>query len=157
MKNYLIHLAVEFIKNGKTFNEFIENEIAANASDDELRSIWNDAWFSVGMTKKVNQIVMNTTNYNRATAYFRMMEMIEPQDKKWGEFADAMDEMISTAVQDVVRCKDCVCYKDCIFWNGSHAKCCEKHSLYPDENWFCADGERKPTQTNAKNNAMDVR
>ena len=45
--------------------------------------------------------------------------------------------------EGIVRCKDCVCYKDCIFWNGSHAKCCEKHSLYPDENWFCADGKRK--------------
>ena len=94
MHNYLIHLAVEFIKDGKTFNEFVENEMAANASDDELRKIWNDAWFSVGMTKKVNKKIIDTTNYNRATTYFRKMEMIEPQDKKWREFADAMDEVI---------------------------------------------------------------
>ena len=53
-------------------------------------------------------------------------------------FHDALKEH-----PQIVRCKDCVCYKDCIFWNGSHAKCCEKHSLYPDENWFCADGKRK--------------
>lgn len=137
MHNYLIHLAVEFIKNGKTFNQFIENEIAVNVSRNELREIWNDAWFSVGMTKTVNKKIMDTKNYNRATAYFRMMEMVEPQDEKWGEFTDAMDEMISTKVP-VIRCKECK------FWsNDGIIKSCKRHLGFGYfENWFCADGER---------------
>ena len=58
MHNYLIHLAVEFIKDGKTFNQFKENEIAANAFEDELREIWNVAWFAVEITEKVNKKVL---------------------------------------------------------------------------------------------------
>ena len=138
MRDNLIHLAVEFVKDGKTFNQFMENETAANVSENELRKIWNDAWFSVGMTEKINKKVIDTTNYNRATAYFRMMEMIEPHEKKWGEFADAMDEMISTTAP-VIRCKECK------FWNDSGIiKSCTKHLGFGYfEHWFCADGKRR--------------
>ena len=131
----IIHLAVEFLKEGKDFNQFSENKEVALVSDDELRKIWNDAWFSVGMTKKVNQIVMTATNYNRAAEYFRRMEMIEPQDTKWGEFADAMDDVISTYVQ-IVRCKDCKFYNTLMGY-------CKDGMSYPSPDWFCADGERK--------------
>ena len=138
MHKYLIHLAVEYIKDGKSFNQFIESEIAAVASEDELRCIWNDALFSVEMTEKVNKKVTNTKNYNRATAYFRGMEMMEPQNKQWGEFADAMDEMVSTTIP-VIRCKECK------FWiNAGIIKSCKKHLGFGYfENWFCADGERR--------------
>ena len=37
--------------------------------------------------------MMDRANYNRATAYFRKMELEYPE-KQWGEFADAMDEAI---------------------------------------------------------------
>ena len=141
MHNYLIHLAVEFIKEGKTFNQFIENEIAANASDDELRSIWNAAWFSVGMTENVNKKIMCITNYNRATAFFRSLAT-ERSDKTFDEYADAMDEVISTCVP-VTRCKDC---KKCDlpeekpYEDGYCSRC-----GYVKMDWFCADGERKET------------
>jgi len=138
MHNYLIHLAVKFIKDGKTFNQFAESEIAAYVSDDELRSVWNAAWFAVGMTEKVNKQIIDTTNYNRATAYFRAMEMVHPEDEKWGAFADAMDKMMSTTIP-VIRCKECK------FWsNDGIIKSCKKHLGFGYfENWFCADGEKK--------------
>ena len=57
-ENFLIHLAVELIKKGKTFNEFIKNELTKNVSEDKLVKIWNAAWFAVGMTEKVNKKVL---------------------------------------------------------------------------------------------------
>jgi hypothetical protein len=56
-----------------------------------------------------------------------------------------------------ILCKDCKnCYEEG-FVNVRNV--CEKHPEIenPADDWFCADGERKPTQTNAKNNALDVR
>ena len=83
---------------------------------------------------------MDTTNFNKATAYFRMMEMIHPHDKSWGQFADAMDEVISTCVP-VVRCKDCK--HSGIDSTSSPKFWCPAHAEYHDADWFCADGERK--------------
>lgn len=143
MHNYLIHLAVEFIKEGKTFNQFIENEIAANASDDELRSIWNDAWFSVGMTEKANKKIMCITNYNRATAFFRSLAT-ERSDKTFDEYADAMDEVISTCVP-VTRCKDCKHFEKAENDAFVYCHCNNIHNEVPDGNWFCADGKKKET------------
>lgn len=59
MNNYIIHLAVQYIKEGKTFNQFLENVMTAFVSEDELRSLWNTAWFSVGMTMKVKEKILN--------------------------------------------------------------------------------------------------
>jgi len=42
----------------------------------------------------------------------------------------------------VVRCKDCKQYKTIFTWNGKEYKACEKNP-HGDEDWFCADGERK--------------
>ena len=62
--------------------------------------------------------------------------------------------------QELVRCKDCKHrgnYEMCVLAAISKEK---DYPLFIIDNrgeWFCADGERKPTQTNAKNNALDVR
>lgn len=100
----------------------------------------------------------NIKNFNKATAYFRQMEYDHPDEKQWGEFAEAMDDVISTFVP-VVRCKDCKhrpkepdfeTYEsgfDFEFPEGSKCPCrCsgdEWYSWYPEDDWFCADGERK--------------
>ena len=47
----------------------------------------------------------------------------------------------------VVRCGDC----------KHNARCEIAFGCSGNREWFCADGEMKPTQTNAKNNALDVR
>ena len=59
MNDYIIHLAVQYIKEGKTFNQFLENVMTAFVSEDELRNLWNTAWFSVGMTMKVKEKILN--------------------------------------------------------------------------------------------------
>ncbi|MBQ1792888.1 MAG: hypothetical protein II008_22160 [Oscillospiraceae bacterium] len=56
-----------------------------------------------------------------------------------------------TPLPVVVRCKDCKHY------DKKTGRCALRHVHGCTETWFCADGERKPTQTNAKNNALDVR
>lgn len=35
---------------------------------------------------------MDTTNLSKATAYFRDLELNNPEDKRWGEFGDALDQ-----------------------------------------------------------------
>ena len=80
--------------------------------------------------------MIDTTMYNRATKWFRDMEAADPYDMRWGRFADAMDEMISTCVP-VVRCRDCD--------NRGTSDCPleETPLLIPSDDWFCADGERR--------------
>ncbi len=58
MYDYIIHLAVQYLKEGKTFNQFLENVMTAFVSEDELRRIWNTAWSAIGMTEKIKQKVM---------------------------------------------------------------------------------------------------
>ena len=58
MHDYIIHLAVQYLKEGKTFNQFLENVMTAFVSEDELIRIWSDAWFSIRMTEKIKQKVM---------------------------------------------------------------------------------------------------
>ena len=55
-------------------------------------------------------------NYNRATKFFRDMQLAHSDDLRWGEFADAMDKVISTYIH-VVRCKDCIYRETCIHTN----------------------------------------
>ena len=95
---------------------------------------------------------MDTKNYNRATAYFRRMELSYPGDDDWGKFADAMDEVISTCVP-VVRCKNCKWWDkepDAVY---GYCHAC-KHGYHSSNweigiyrkykaDWFCANGERK--------------
>ena len=51
----------------------------------------------------------------------------------------------------VVRCKDCVKYEQ-------ETGLCKNGVVHGyAETWFCADGEHKSTQSNTKNNALDVR
>ena len=86
----------------------------------------------------------NTTmkNYNEATAFFRGLAT-ERYDKTFDEYADAMDEVISTYVP-VVRCKDCK------YWVGNwmeegnmnNTRCTLSHRYPQPGDWFCADGER---------------
>lgn len=90
---------------------------------------------------------MDTKNYDRATAYFRRMEFSYPGDKDWGEFADAMDEVISTYVP-VVRCKDCKHGTRCT--NGAKLPAIQcfnsdngEFGYCHEPDWFCADGEAK--------------
>ena len=92
----------------------------------------------------MKDIDINTKNFNRATKFFRDMEFADPYDNRWGEFADAMDEVISTYVP-VVRCKDCK------YWVGNwmeegninNAKCTLSHRYPQPGDWFCADGEKR--------------
>ena len=61
-----------------------------------------------------------------------------PQAKKCLELAEAEDvimEMINEKSQ-IVRCKDCK-YRDTGNWCNAHM------DHYPDDDWFCADGERR--------------
>ena len=51
---------------------------------------------------------------------------------------------------ELIRCKDCK-------WYDEQISLCDNCRLPRERTFFCADGERKPTQTNAKNNALDVR
>lgn len=92
--------------------------------------------------------------YYRATRWFRDMEFSDPYHKEWGEYADAMDAVLSTAVS-VVRCKDCK-------WHGYYCtEATDGTALYtchhPCANdvprpadWFCADGKRKGQQNTAE-------
>ena len=97
---------------------------------------------------------MNTRNYNRATKFFRDMEFADPNNKKWGKFADAMDEVISTTVQ-VVRCKDCkygyhivdTVKGDITAYHVVCRKPYERKDISHVPEWFCADGERKDNDT----------
>ena len=56
------------------------------------------------------------------------------------------------AVQ-VVRCKDCKHKEESV--SPSWEAWCNRLHCGCDLDWFCADGERNPTQTNTKNNALD--
>ena len=45
--------------------------------------------------------------------------------------------------QELVRCKDCICYR---YYGPSEeivSECTINHCKNPDADWFCADGERK--------------
>ena len=72
-------------------------------------------------------------------------------------FVDFPYEMVGKVLNllkeqpEIVRCKDC--------WKrGSYYDCmCYGSGMDKNDDWFCADGEQKPTQANAKNNALDVR
>ena len=77
---------------------------------------------------------MDTKDYNKATKFFRDMELVDPYHDRWGKFADAMDEVVSTYVP-VVRCKDCKHYV------GDGWCYLERISRKPD--WFCANGEKR--------------
>ena len=85
---------------------------------------------------------MNTKNYNMATHYFREMEKENPNIPQWGAFADAMDEVISTYVP-VVRCRNCRWWHESEIKKG-YGDCGQANGItVKEENWFCADGERK--------------
>ena len=65
-----------------------------------------------------------------------------------------------TPLPVVVRCKDCIHMgksEKCVLAAISEEKNFPLFMLDNRGEWFCADGKRKPTQTNAKNNALDVR
>ena len=54
-------------------------------------------------------------------------------------------QLLPDKIQPLVRCKDCKHY------NKERKWCNWLSEMYDQgEEWFCADGERKPTQTNAK-------
>ena len=78
--------------------------------------------------------MVDTKDYNKATKFFRDMEAADPYDMRWGKFADAMDEMISTAVL-AVRCMDCK-------WRNTNACFCKSPKDVRDD-WFCSEGEAK--------------
>lgn len=62
--------------------------------------------------------------------------------------------VITYSEQELIRCKDCK------HFSPERIYMCRIHgSMFQpkDRNWFCADGEHKSTQTNAKNNVLDVR
>ena len=66
---------------------------------------------------------------------------------------DTLENALSEQPQ-IVRCKDC---KYCDDKSNTPWLNCMKLRMTTTPYWFCADGERKPTQTNAKSNALDVR
>ena len=89
--------------------------------------------------------MIDTTMYNRATKWFRDMEAADPYDMRWGKFADAMDEVISTCVP-VARCKDCIHRgksEKCVLAAISEEKGFPLFMLDNRGDWFCADGERR--------------
>lgn len=58
-----------------------------------------------------------------------------------------------TLLPVVVRCKDCKHFKGGFCYNpNTYDDEKTRGNTVPD--WFCADGERNPTQTNAQNNAL---
>ena len=65
---------------------------------------------------------------------------------------------VGTDYTEIVRCKDCrhgyICENNVRCENRNNPAMIGQHNGF---DWFCADGERKSTQTNAKNNALDVR
>ena len=70
-----------------------------------------------------------------------------------------LDEDISPTADavPVVRCKDC---KEAVVYDGNEVICTHIDSNGNDKHladWFCADGECKPTQTNAQKSALGVR
>lgn len=103
---------------------------------------------SSGISGGVRAHNMDTKNYNKATKFFRDMQLADAYDNRWGKFADAMDEVISTCVP-VVRCSDCKHWigggiddKD----NFIPPKCSILNRIAPYD-WFCADGERKDDES----------
>ena len=82
----------------------------------------------------------------------RLKELLKEQEKQ--RFFVDEDGKI-TPLPVVVRCKDCK-HRD-----PEDKKCDCGHDIHwqlpRQDDWFCADGERKPTQPNAKNDALDVR
>lgn len=50
------------------------------------------------------------------------------------------DTLNNKYVQELVRCKDCIFRH----FDQENIPYCElpDHEVYPDDNWFCADGER---------------
>lgn len=67
---------------------------------------------------------------------------------------DLIDDACSQLdYQLLVRCKDCKWHEQSEIFDSY----CNNLCIEIPKDWFCADGERKPTQTNAKNDALDVR
>ena len=84
-------------------------------------------------------------------------KVINEQQKEIEELEERI-AIILEGQQEIVRCKDCKHgVKSPIFQYYPNLTWCNKHSQPHDDDWFCADGERKPTQLNAKNDALDVR
>lgn len=52
---------------------------------------------------------------------------------------EIMEEEIADRPQELVRCKDCQRRAKC----GGLYYCTVHESIYPNDDWFCADGERK--------------
>ena len=67
------------------------------------------------------------------------------------QFFEAQDKLLKE--QEVVRCKDCKQGEQSVLPNRH--LWCRIHEFYREPEWYCADGERKPTQTNAQNNALE--
>ena len=53
---------------------------------------------------------------------------------------EVMENEIADSPKELVRCKDCTDWKrrEC----GTYGYC-ERHDGFYDQDWFCADGERK--------------
>jgi hypothetical protein len=74
------------------------------------------------------------------------------EDKEWSDrgaspHIDAINNTLALLKEQdaVVRCVDC----------KHNARCEIAFGCNGNREWYCADGEMKPTQTNAKNNALE--
>ena len=57
-----------------------------------------------------------------------------------GEYEQMIRPLECEVQPEVVRCGEC---KHSITYNGVKYVCCEMHNTYPNENYFCADAERR--------------
>ena len=53
--------------------------------------------------------------------------------------SEAIEDVFEERPQALIRCKDCKFQVD----RGRRYPECDKHFLWAEDNWFCADGERK--------------
>ena len=59
-------------------------------------------------------------------------------------FASHNDDHYGTLHEEIVRCRDCVCFQMKVFDDGEHLHWCFYHgSDYAEPDGFCAWGERK--------------
>lgn len=117
-----------------------------------IKSTWNDP-FAECEHCPYNEISIFVQECRAVLSADALALLKEQEVQKF--FVDESGKI--TPLPVVVRCKDCKHYRYYGLSEETVSECRIDHCENPDADWFCADGERESTQTNAKNNALDVR